>query len=168
MPITAVDGTEGLPPSYYSREDRSFILSQELVSQCLKTRSTLPNQQFIPLLLQRHTPYQHLHKHVLLHFKCYLLCQSQKLLHILILSIVKTADFQQKFSRGTFNIAVRMISFNMNSSLHLPIFIQFTQQCNLTGLDSLYGVYRHFMHLPPYAGSPKLSSLLFDCWKVFP
>lgn len=32
MPITAVDGTEGLPPLYYSSEDRSFILSQELVS----------------------------------------------------------------------------------------------------------------------------------------
>lgn len=55
MPITEVDGTEGLPPLYYSSEDRSFILSQELVSQCLKTRSTLPNQQFSPLLLQTYT-----------------------------------------------------------------------------------------------------------------
>lgn len=30
MPITAVDRIEGLPPSYCSTEDRTFILPQEL------------------------------------------------------------------------------------------------------------------------------------------
>lgn len=44
MPITAVNRIEGLLPSYYSTEDRSFKLPQELVSQCWKTGSVLANQ----------------------------------------------------------------------------------------------------------------------------